>query len=183
MDRAVPLGLGPRLRGRIRCRGLLPVPDIGRADRRRVDAGRRVCRRDVRLLQLPRPHLRCGADRRLRLLGAGCLIWKTDGATQVFARKVARAALILTAATMLLVSAWRPLGGREVGGGLFAWPSIALLASVAVVTAALLLKIWRRLWAGRGTDTSSWPSPSCSWVANLAAQLGDYANVGEEEIS
>ena len=48
------------------------------------------------------------------LLGAGWLIWKTDGPTQVFAREIAQAALILTAIMMLLVSAWSAFSVPEV---------------------------------------------------------------------
>ena len=52
------------------------------------------------------------------LLGAGWLIWKTDGPTQVFAREVAHSALILTAAMMLLVSAWSAWSVPEVAAAL-----------------------------------------------------------------
>ena len=43
------------------------------------------------------------------LLGAGWLIWKTQGATQVFGREVGHAALILTAVMLALVSGWTAL--------------------------------------------------------------------------
>jgi len=86
------------------------------------------------------------------LLGAGWLIWKTSGSTQVFAREVARAALILTTAMMLLVSAWSAFV-PEVATRWFAWPNIAFLAPVPLVTAGLLFAIWQRLWSGRETDT------------------------------
>ncbi|MFG1464148.1 cytochrome d ubiquinol oxidase subunit II [Xanthobacter sp. DSM 24535] len=87
------------------------------------------------------------------LLGAGWLIWKTDGPTQVFAREVAHAALILTGAMMLLVSAWSAWSVPEVAMRWFAWPGIAFLAPVPVVTAAVLFTIWRRLWTGRDAET------------------------------
>ncbi len=87
------------------------------------------------------------------LLGAGWLIWKTDGATQVFAREVAHAALILTAVMMLLVSAWSAWSVPEVAGRWFTWPNIGYLAPVPVVTVATLAAIWRRIWDGRDTDT------------------------------
>ncbi|MBB3772619.1 cytochrome d ubiquinol oxidase subunit II [Angulomicrobium tetraedrale] len=87
------------------------------------------------------------------LLGAGWLIWKTDGATQVFAREVAHAALILTAAMMALVSAWSAWSVPEVAARWFAWPNIAFLAPVPLVTIGVLLTIWRGIWTGRETGT------------------------------
>jgi cytochrome d ubiquinol oxidase subunit II len=85
------------------------------------------------------------------LLGAGWLIWKTDGPTQVFAREVAHSALILTAAMMLLVSVWSAWSVPEVAQRWFAWPNIAYLAPVPIVTTALALAIWRRIWTGHDT--------------------------------
>jgi len=87
------------------------------------------------------------------LLGAGWLIWKTDGATQVFAREVAHSALILTAAMMLIVSAWSALSVPEVAERWFGWPNIIWLAPVPIVTAAILFAIWRRIWIGRDAET------------------------------
>jgi cytochrome d ubiquinol oxidase subunit II len=83
------------------------------------------------------------------LLGAGWLIWKTDGPTQVFAREVAHAALILTAIMLVLVSGWSALSVPEVAARWFAWPNLAALAPVPLITAGLLAAIWRRLWTGR----------------------------------
>jgi len=82
------------------------------------------------------------------LLGAGWLIWKTDGATQVFAREIAHAALILTAAMMLLVSAWSALTVPEVAARWFAWPNLLFLAPVPLVTAGVLAAIWSGIWDG-----------------------------------
>jgi cytochrome d ubiquinol oxidase subunit II len=87
------------------------------------------------------------------LLGAGWLIWKTDGPTQVFAREVAHSSLILTAGMMLLVSAWSAWSVPEVAERWFSWPNIAWLAPVPIVTAAVLLTIWRRVWTGFEVET------------------------------
>lgn len=87
------------------------------------------------------------------LLGAGWLIWKTDGPTQVFAREVAHMALIVTAAMMLVVSAWSAWSTPEVTMRWFAWPNIAWLAPVPILTAAVLVTIWRRIWTGADVDT------------------------------
>lgn len=82
------------------------------------------------------------------LIGAGWLIWKTDGPTQIFAREIARAALILTSAMMALVSAWSALSVPEVAARWFAWPNLLLLAPVPLVTLAVIVSIWRGLWEG-----------------------------------
>jgi len=87
------------------------------------------------------------------LLGAGWLIWKTDGPTQVFAREVAHAALILTAAMMLIVSAWSAWSTPEIATRWFDWPNIVWLAPVPVLTAAILAIIWRRIWTGPESGT------------------------------
>jgi cytochrome bd ubiquinol oxidase subunit II len=87
------------------------------------------------------------------LLGAGWLIWKTDGATQVFAREVAHAALILTAAMLLLVSGWSAWSVPEIADRWFARPNVFWLAPVPVVTALVLLTMWRRIWRGRDAET------------------------------
>jgi cytochrome bd ubiquinol oxidase subunit II len=87
------------------------------------------------------------------LLGAGWLIWKTDGETQAFARRVAHSALILTATMMLLVSAWSAWSVPEVAQRWFAWPNIAYLAPVPVVTAAVLLTLWQCVWRWREAET------------------------------
>ncbi len=82
------------------------------------------------------------------LLGAGWLIWKTDGATQAFARRMAKRAVIATAVMMVLVSVWSAWSVPEVAARWFAWPNIAYLTPVPVVTAAVLLRLWQRVWSG-----------------------------------
>ena len=82
------------------------------------------------------------------LIGAGWLIWKTDGATQVFAREIAHAALLLTAAMMALVSAWSAFTVPEVAARWFAFPNIALLAPVPLVALGVIVAVWRGLWEG-----------------------------------
>lgn len=82
------------------------------------------------------------------LIGAGWLIWKTDGPTQIFAREIARAALILTAVMMALVSAWSALSVPEVAARWFALPNLFLLAPVPLVTLGLFVAIARGIWEG-----------------------------------
>jgi cytochrome bd ubiquinol oxidase subunit II len=83
------------------------------------------------------------------LLGSGWLIWKTSGPTQLFAREVAHSALILTGAMMFLVSAWSAWSVPAVAQRWFAWPNIAYLAPVPVVTTAVMVMLWRRIWIWR----------------------------------
>jgi len=71
----------------------------------------------------------------------------------VFAREVAHAALIVTAAMMLIVSAWSAWSTPEVAARWFAWPNIVWLAPVPLVTAAVLVTIWRRIWTGPDIGT------------------------------
>ncbi|WP_232629959.1 cytochrome d ubiquinol oxidase subunit II [Methylobacterium sp. Leaf118] len=85
------------------------------------------------------------------LLGAGWLIWRTDGPVQIFGREVGRAALILTASMMLLVSAWTALSVPEVARRWFAWPTVVPLALLPAAAVGLSVLIWRSLWSPRET--------------------------------
>jgi cytochrome d ubiquinol oxidase subunit II len=85
------------------------------------------------------------------LLGAGWLIWKTEGSTQVFAREVAHAALIVAAVMMAVVSGWTALSDPAVASRWFAWPNIAYLAPLPLAAAIVVFLIWRSLWARRET--------------------------------
>lgn len=87
------------------------------------------------------------------LIGAGWLIWKTDGPTQVFAREIAHAALILVAAMMALVSAWSAWSVPEVAARWFALPNLLLLAPIPLVTLGVIVTIWRGLWDGAEVRT------------------------------
>lgn len=82
------------------------------------------------------------------LLGAGWLIWRTSGPTQVFGREIARAALILVAATLVLVSLWSVLFIPEIATRWLAWPGILFLVPIPLITAAVIWRIWTRLWTG-----------------------------------
>ncbi len=52
------------------------------------------------------------------LLGAGWLIWKTNGATQTFGREAGRAALLVTAVMMAAVSFWTAFAHGDVAAAL-----------------------------------------------------------------
>jgi cytochrome bd ubiquinol oxidase subunit II len=83
------------------------------------------------------------------LLGAGWLIWKTGGSTQIFGREVAHAALLLTMAMMALVSLWTALTIPEVADRWFAWPRIMPQALLPLAAAATAVLLWRNLWTDR----------------------------------
>jgi cytochrome d ubiquinol oxidase subunit II len=85
------------------------------------------------------------------LLGAGWLIWKTEGSTQAFAREVAHAALVLAAAMMVVVSGWTALSDPAVASRWFSWPNIAYLAPLPVAAAIVVCFIWLSLWGRRET--------------------------------
>jgi cytochrome d ubiquinol oxidase subunit II len=80
------------------------------------------------------------------LLGAGWLIWKTDGPTQMFGREIAHAALILTAAMMVVAIGWTGLTEPMIAARWSAWPGIAILGPVPVIAALVIVAIWRSLW-------------------------------------
>jgi cytochrome d ubiquinol oxidase subunit II len=80
------------------------------------------------------------------LLGAAWLIWRTDGPTQIFAREVAHAALLLAVAMMAVVSAWTALTEPQVAARWFAWPDNLWLDLLPLAAAGVAALIWRSLW-------------------------------------
>jgi cytochrome d ubiquinol oxidase subunit II len=83
------------------------------------------------------------------LLGAAWLIWRTDGATQTYAREIARPALLGTAAALILVSIWTPLALQQDTVRWFAWPSALFLAPLPLVALISWTVAWRGLWGDR----------------------------------
>jgi len=83
------------------------------------------------------------------LLGAGWLIWKTNGPTQVFGREVGHAALILAAVMMLIVSAWTALTELAVAARWFAWPNALAVMILPLSTVVIVMLFWRSLWGAR----------------------------------
>ncbi len=80
------------------------------------------------------------------LLGAGWLIWKCGGSTQVFGREVGHAALLLTGSMMAAVSAWTALTETAVAQRWFALPDGLFYALCPLAAAFVLARLWGSLW-------------------------------------
>jgi len=79
------------------------------------------------------------------LLGSGWLILKTEGEVQAAARRHGRICLLGVVLTIGIVSIWTPFMSESIATRWFAWPNIALLAPVPLVTAATAWLTWRTL--------------------------------------
>lgn len=103
------------------------------------------------------------------LLGACWLVWRTDGPTQVFAREIARPALIATGAAVLLVSGWTPVAVPSIWTRWFAWPGVLWLAPLPVLALAAWLATWRSLWDTRDSRPFLY---ACALVVTALIGLG-----------
>ena len=103
------------------------------------------------------------------LLGAGWLVWRTDGHTQIFAREIARAALLAVAAAIALVSLWTPLALPPVSARWFTWPNTLFLAPLPIVAALAWVTAWRAFWGKR-----DW----LPFVATIVLLLSALAGLG-----
>jgi len=79
------------------------------------------------------------------LLGAGWLVLKTEGDLQAWARKAGRRALYGTVVAIAVVSIWTPIAFPGISARWFSWPNIVFLSPVPIITAALVLYVWRAL--------------------------------------
>jgi cytochrome d ubiquinol oxidase subunit II len=77
------------------------------------------------------------------LLGAAWLIFKTEGTTQDFSRRLAPWSLAATLLFIGIVSIWTPLAHPFIAERWFSLPNFLFLWPVPFVTAALALGIWR----------------------------------------
>jgi cytochrome bd ubiquinol oxidase subunit II len=82
------------------------------------------------------------------LLGAGWLILKTEGNVQAAARRQGRICLIGVLVAIGVVSIWTPFMSETIAARWFAWPNIAFLSPVPLVTAAVAWLTWRALSSG-----------------------------------
>lgn len=76
------------------------------------------------------------------LLGATWLILKTEGQTQLWARRSASYILIFVAVFMGLVSLWVPFLDNDIGARWFTTPNVFYLMPVPLLTAFCFFKIW-----------------------------------------
>ncbi len=79
------------------------------------------------------------------LLGAGWLIFKTEGPVQERARAQAKVLLFAVLIAIALVSLWTPASMARIAERWFAMPNIFFLWPVPLVTAALGFLVWRGL--------------------------------------
>jgi cytochrome d ubiquinol oxidase subunit II len=79
------------------------------------------------------------------LLGAGWLILKTEGELQDGARRQARICFLGTLAAVGVVSLWTPLVDSGIAHRWFAWPNIAFLSPVPLLTALFGFLEWRAI--------------------------------------
>jgi cytochrome bd ubiquinol oxidase subunit II len=83
------------------------------------------------------------------LLGSAWLVYKTDGATQIFGREVSRAAWLLTMALFIVACIWTPLSVTEVARRWFTLPGAMLFIALAVALIATSLTFWRSIWSSQ----------------------------------
>ena len=79
------------------------------------------------------------------LLGAGWLTLKTEGELQDWARRSGRMCLVGVVIAILAVSIWTPLANSNIAQRWFAWPDIAFLSPVPIITALLIGGEWYAL--------------------------------------
>jgi cytochrome bd ubiquinol oxidase subunit II len=79
------------------------------------------------------------------LLGAGWLILKTEGALQDWARRRALWCLLGVVVAIAVVSLWTPLMEPYIARRWFAWPDIAFLSPVPILTALAAFAEWRAI--------------------------------------
>ncbi|MGA7760529.1 MAG: cytochrome d ubiquinol oxidase subunit II [Candidatus Binataceae bacterium] len=83
------------------------------------------------------------------LLGSAWLVYKTDGATQIFGREVSRAAWLLTMALFTIACVWTPLSVAEVARRWFTLPGSLLFFALAVALVAAAVAFWRSIWSSQ----------------------------------
>ena len=79
------------------------------------------------------------------LLGSTWLIMKTEDDTQRWACQCATVFLVFVAAFMILVSLSTPLINEGIKSLWFSWPNIILLSPLPLLSAGMLVVLWRDL--------------------------------------
>jgi cytochrome d ubiquinol oxidase subunit II len=102
------------------------------------------------------------------LLGAGWLVLKTEGELQAWARRAGRRCLYATVVAIGVVSIWTPIADPHIAARWFSWPNIAYLAPVPLITAVLVIYVWRAF------DSESEAGP---FIGSLGLFLMSYAGI------
>ncbi|MGE5537944.1 MAG: cytochrome d ubiquinol oxidase subunit II [Gemmatimonas sp.] len=79
------------------------------------------------------------------LLGAGWLVLKTEGELQQWARRQGRRCLVAVLIAIGIVSVWTPMMDANIAHRWFAWPDIAYLSPVPLITLAVAFWEWHAL--------------------------------------
>jgi cytochrome d ubiquinol oxidase subunit II len=79
------------------------------------------------------------------LLGAGWLIFKTEGDLQEWARRLGRFAFLGVLIAIAVVSLWTPFIAHDIARRWFSWPNLTWLWPVPLLTAAAAWWEWRSL--------------------------------------
>ena len=103
------------------------------------------------------------------LLGAGWLIIKTEGELQARVRRQGRACLIGVVACVAIVSVWTPILDHDIATRWLAWPNMALLAPIPIITAAIAWMTW---WALERPGSEALP-----FVGGVALFLMSYLGI------
>jgi len=82
------------------------------------------------------------------LLGAAFLVMRTEGAAAALARRLAPICLFAVAAAAIGVSLWTPIAVPRIAERWFAWPNIAYLWPLPLLTAILAWRIFRSMESG-----------------------------------
>ena len=90
------------------------------------------------------------------LLGSTWLIWRSEGALQDWAYKLARTLLIVVLGFILLVSIWTPLIHEGIAGRWFSWANIVFLSPVPLITAGITYMLWRSVTERREVQPFIW---------------------------
>jgi cytochrome bd ubiquinol oxidase subunit II len=127
------------------------------------------------------------------LLGATWLIWRSEGALQGWAYRMARPLTLGVVAAIAVVSVWTPFVDPRIAARWFSLPNIVFLAPVPIITAALAWGLMRALhrWRERqpfllamglfllsylGLAVSLWP-----WLIPYTTTIWDAAAPPESQ--
>lgn len=103
------------------------------------------------------------------LLGATWLAMRVSGPVEDWARGVAKPLLLAMMIFILAVSAWTPLQFQSIAARWFAWPNMAYLAPVPILTAAAALLVVR------GLDNRR---PAAPFIGSVCLFLLAFAGLG-----